>query len=148
MKGQSEVIAIILIVMIVIALAAFAYTWFSGIFSKLMNAAGTFITGTSEKMITSFKIETAAYEQTNSKVTVVLRNTGSKSFDAGKTSFYINEDAKTFSNIDCFSCTCSNLERGCVVKYEISGITSLSQGSKVRVVIETGFEDSKEIANV
>ena len=36
MKGVSEIIAIILILMIVIALAALAYTWFSGIYKALI----------------------------------------------------------------------------------------------------------------
>lgn len=37
MKGISEVIAIILILMIVIALSALAYTWFSGIAKLLFS---------------------------------------------------------------------------------------------------------------
>lgn len=35
MKGLNEIIAIILILMIVIALACLAYTWFTGIFKML-----------------------------------------------------------------------------------------------------------------
>lgn len=37
MKGVHEVIAIILILMIVIALAMLAYTWFSGIYNKFIS---------------------------------------------------------------------------------------------------------------
>ncbi|MEM5778088.1 MAG: archaellin/type IV pilin N-terminal domain-containing protein [Candidatus Aenigmatarchaeota archaeon] len=146
MKGQSEVIAIILIVMIVIGLSALAYTWFSGIFSQLMNAAGTFITGTTGKMVTSFKIEAATYDQDNSKVIVVIRNIGSKSFDVLKTSFYINDEAQTINTVDCFECSCLDFAKSCVAKIEFNGITSLPEKSKIRAIIETGFEDSKEIS--
>jgi len=127
MKGVSEVIAIILILMIVIALAALAYTWFSGIFASMTGAAGTAVTTTTQTMVTQFEIEEAKMTGTN--LWVYIRNTGQTSFNysTAYVSVYIDNAVQgtgtTASAV--MGCTSTNqmLDKGCVVGYQVAGLT-------------------------
>jgi flagellin-like protein len=78
MKGISEIIAIILILMIVIALAALAYTWFSGIFNQLTTTAGSSVTQTANAMGTQFKIENLK-SVSPTQINATIRNLGTQS---------------------------------------------------------------------
>lgn len=70
MKGVSEVIAIILILMITIALAATAYMFFSTTVSDVTSSAGSTVSSTTTSMLTSFTIESISQNH------VYVRNTG------------------------------------------------------------------------
>jgi len=147
MKGQEAVIAIVLILMMVIALAALAYTWFSGIFNQLMQAAGFAVTKTTGSMSMRFNVENAVYTgPPNSFVYVTIRNTGNEKFDATKTSLYINDMPQTLNDYSCsIDCDCTGLEQGCIATFNMT-YASLPPQSFVKVVIENGLESSKEIA--
>ena len=76
--------------MIVIALAALAYTWFSGIFASLTSTAGTAVTTTTGAMATQFVID-AAKQTTATSITFVIRNTGTQSIDLGTLNAYLSD---------------------------------------------------------
>lgn len=145
MKGQEDIIAVVLILMVTIALTALAYMWFSGIFSGIMATVTTALTRTSGAMATQFKIENAVFNITeNTILYVTIRNVGSQSFNANKVAFYVNDLPKPFVSNDCLDCDCDNLEEGCIANYNVTA-TGLSTESKLRATTETGLETSKEI---
>ncbi len=125
-KGVSEVIAIILILMIVIALAALAYTWFSGIFASLTGTASVAVTTTTSQMATAFKIDTIKWTP-QVGLAFTLRNVGSQSFNASwqTLGIYIDNNLVTASTWNFFSgpgCSFSSasgfmLEKGCTVTW-------------------------------
>ena len=147
MKGVSEIIAIILILMITISLAALAYTWFSGIFSEIMDAAGSLLTRSSKTMATQFKVDNALYVASDNIIYASIRNTGNQNFDASKTLFYIRGIPGEFSTITCSGCNCNDLAGGCVVDFEIpdAPFGTISEGDKLKVTIITGLQNTREI---
>lgn len=148
MKGVTEIIAIILILMITIALAALAYTWFSGIFSDVMDAAASLLSRSSKNMATQFKLENANYVASDNIIYASIRNTGNQNFDASKTLFYIRGISGEFSVIACSTgCNCNALASGCTADFEVSGTPfgSISEGDKLKVTIITGLQSTREI---
>jgi flagellin-like protein len=147
MKGVTEIVAIILILMITIALAALAYTWFSGIFSEVMDAAASLLSRSSKNMATQFKVDNVLYVASDNIIYVSIRNTGNQNFDASKTLFYIRGVPGGFSVIDCLNCNCNNLAQGCTANFEISDAPfgSISEGDKLKVTIITGLQSTMEI---
>lgn len=147
MKGQEEIITLVLLIMIVVALVALAYTWFSGVFSQLMQAASIAVTRTGNVMSTQFKLESAAYVP-GDQIYVTIRNIGTQNFDATKTSFYVNEILSDSTLPDCPHCSCIELSKGCIASYNITYSGSLPAKSKLKATIETGLEDTKDITIV
>ena len=148
MKGISEIMAIILILMITISLAALAYSWFSGIFTELMDAAGSLLLRSSKTMSTQFKVDNALYISSNNIVYVSIRNTGNQNFDAFKTIFYIKGVPGEFSTISCSTgCNCNDLANGCVADFEIpdTPFGTIVEGDKIKVTISTGLQNTREI---
>jgi type II secretory pathway pseudopilin PulG len=155
--------------MIVIALAALAYTWFSGIFASLTGTASTSITQTTQQMQAQFRIEAAACidntapangncangapQPTLDQVQFTIRNTGNKRFDPTKTEAYIDGNRETFSSITYgggAACAAGTFDNGCTAKYykdapltttPICGTTK----STLKITIETGLTDSTSI---
>jgi hypothetical protein len=153
MKGQESIMAIILILMIVIALAALAYTWFSGIFSDLTGIATTSITKTSSSMATQFSIESAIYSISKDYLYVTVRNIGTQSFDATKTLFFVRESPGSTIDITCTCPSCSSMGQSCIANFNVSsasstfGVTPIS-GDSVKASISTGLTNSKAITIV
>ena len=94
MKGVSDVIAEILILMIVTALAALAWTWFSGIFSNLASTAETSVTQTVTGMAQNFVLENAWCEVTTPELQFTIRNTGTNPIDDDIVAAYVNGKRK------------------------------------------------------
>lgn len=148
MKGISEIIAIILILMITISLAALAYTWFSGIFTDIMDAAGSLLLRSSKTMSTQFKVDNALYVASDNIVYVSIRNTGNQNFDASKSLFFIKGIAGEFSAIACSAgCNCNDLANGCTADFEVpdTPFGTISAGDKIKVTISTGLQNTREI---
>lgn len=147
MKGVSEIIAIVLILMITISIAALAYTWFSGIFTEIMDAAGSLLTKSSKTMATQFKVDNALYVASDNIIYASIRNTGNQNFDASKTLFYIRGIPGGFSNITCPGCNCNDLASECTADFEVPGTPfgTISEGDKLKVTIITGLQNSREI---
>ena len=83
--------------MIVVALAALAYTWFTGIFAGLTESTGTAVTQTTTGMGYSFTIENAYCEADgcgagNDCIRTTIRNTGTEPIDASGIQVYIDND--------------------------------------------------------
>ena len=94
MKGVSDIIAEILILMIVTALAALAWTWFSGIFSTLTATAETSVTQTVTGMAQNFVIENAWCDVATPELQFTIRNTGTNPLDEDIIAIYVNGDRK------------------------------------------------------
>ena len=149
MKGVSEVIAIILILMIVIALAALAYTWFSGIFGTMTQTAGQNIQQTSQQMNAQFALESAKCSVLGCAgvdcVKVVIRNTGATTITMNKVTAYIagvkftatNPLPATITNgaTGTFDVTLANL---------CTGATN-AVGKTFKAVIDTGLEQTRTV---
>jgi len=147
MKGVSEVIAIILILMIVIALSALAYTWFSGIFASMTQSAGTAVTTTTSAMATQFRIESVRYGGTvGTGTNVTIRNTGTQNINGSLVMVYIAGQVAPYQGI---STGTSNIgQYGSAVIYNVSNSTAYSGvacGSVLTVTIGTGLTDSRTI---
>lgn len=139
MKGISDVIAIILILMITVALAALAYVWFTGIFETISSGAGQAATGAAKTIATNFKIEAAKGFATDEKVTITIRNTGTENIDASKIAVYVDDNIKetegntgTISPGDTLTFDAMNVANPC--------------NKILKVTIETGAEDSITIS--
>ncbi|MFH1229417.1 MAG: archaellin/type IV pilin N-terminal domain-containing protein [Candidatus Aenigmatarchaeota archaeon] len=163
MKGVSEIIAIVLILMIVIALAALAYTWFSGIFTQMTTTAGQNVVATQTTMNTQFVLESAACSAAGcavgSTVSMTIKNTGQPTIDATKTTFYI--DGKSFVVLPAAcaaasGCVSNALVTGC--SYSCSRVTVATDPTPIRctssnptnpsilkAVIATGLEQTDSI---
>ena len=139
MKGVSEIIAIVLILMIVIALAALAYTWFSGTFSQLTGTASTSITQTTGAIASSFKIE-AAKNVSATNVSTTIRNTGTQAIDLTKMSAYVNETFSTINN----GATGSLAVGGTATMYVT--VTGFACNNVLKLTSSSGFSDSKTIS--
>jgi FlaG/FlaF family flagellin (archaellin) len=94
MKGVSDVIAEVLILMIVTALAALAWTWLSGIFSILTATAETSVMQTVTGMAQNFVLENAWCELTTPELQFTIRNTGTNPIDDDVVAAYVNAQRK------------------------------------------------------
>jgi hypothetical protein len=79
--------------MIVIAMAALAYTWFSGIFASLTSTAGSAVTSTIGAMTTQFRIEAARNVSSGPLwyVNISIRNVGTTNINLNMSIAYLDE---------------------------------------------------------
>ena len=161
MKGVSEVIAIILILMIVIALSALAYTWFSGIFASMTASAGTAVTTTTQAMQTQFNLESAGNTSTNA-IRFIIRNTGTQPFNCSDTkiSVYIDGTKVIATRVGVTDnwCPAACGAGGCMmpggykavyaVTFSVTGCTALpgTSANTIKAFIETGLANSAYIS--
>jgi flagellin-like protein len=138
MKGISEIIAIILILMIVIALAALAYTWFSGIFNQLTTTAGSSVTQTATAMGTQFKIENIR-NTTPTSISATIRNLGTQAINLTNAGAYYDGVPATSANITS-SANPVNPSATSTVVVNMSAI--LVCGKPLRLTVTTGASDS------
>jgi flagellin-like protein len=131
MKGVSEVIAIILILMITISLAGLAYMFMSTTMSDVTSSAGSNVNTATSSMITSFVIDSMDAAK------IYIRNTGQSALD--NLSVYIGGEPATF-NI-----TPSSIEAGSVGTITIYSF--IPDGATVKVTSPSGFSTSN-IANI
>lgn len=137
--------------MIVIALSALAYTWFSGIFASMTQSAGTAVTSTTQAMNTQFSIDSARGSGTT--VYIAYRNTGTQNIDRQYTKVYESDTPCTFSDSGILvsgqytnpavgatlcpsSCTCT------------SGLCTAGVGGKIITVTVTIGSGLQQSANV
>jgi FlaG/FlaF family flagellin (archaellin) len=139
MKGISDVIAEILILMIVVALAALGWTWFSGIFTELTDTAETSMTQTVSGMAQSFVIENAYCDTTVPELQFTIRNTGSDDIDDDKVVAYV-EGSRLTLGLPGFDIT-----PGLVGDFNSSYDCSLDVGYALEVTIETGLSKMRII---
>ena len=173
MKGQGEVVAIVLILMIVVALAALAYTWLSGMFSSLIGIAGTAVEATTGQMQVQFKLESATcidYDDgggggpdgdcldggaTPDRFQFTIRNTGQRMFDPTATAAYVDNILETgtvsYVNYQPVACAADNFFNGCTVTASMNGpYTDISPAcvplqSVLKVTIQTGLSETMVI---
>jgi hypothetical protein len=139
MKGISDVIAEILILMIVVALAALGWTWFSGIFTELTDTAETGMVQTVSGMAQSFVIENAFCDTTVPELEFTLRNTGSDDINDDRVVAYVQGTRLTVSPPGF------DIPSGFVGDFNSSYDCSLDVGYALDVTIETGLSRARII---
>jgi len=127
MRGVSEVIAIILILMITISLAGLAYMFMSTTMSDVTSAAGSTTDTTTSSMLTSFTIENMDAAK------IYLRNTGQT--ELSNLSVYVNSEPPAY-NIKPLSLSPGQL--GTITIYSF-----IPDGAMVKVTSPNGFTTSK-----
>ncbi len=127
MKGVSEVIAIILILMITISLAGLAYMFMSTTMSDVTASAGSTVDTATTSMLTSFTIESM------SSNVLYVRNTGQTTLSSLKV--YVN-DLEIASNITQASPAPGNVTPIALVGY-------IKQGDVVKVSSQSGVSATK-----
>ncbi len=130
MRGVSEVIAIILILMITISLAGLAYMFMSTTMSDVTSSAGSTVDITTSSMLTSFTIESMDV------VKVYVRNTGQNPLSS--MSVYVNDEPATYN------VTPASIAIGAVGTITIYSF--IPDGATVKITSPSGFSASK-IAN-
>ncbi len=126
MRGVSEVIAIILILMITISLAGLAYMFMSTTMSDVTSSAGSTVDTTTSSMLTSFTIESMDVAK------VYVRNTGQNAWTS--LSVYVNDEPAVY-NIT------PSISAGTVGTITIYSF--IPDGATVKVTSPNGFSTSK-----
>ncbi len=126
MKGVSEVIAIILILMITISLAGLAYMFMSTTMSDVTSSAGSTVDTTTSSMSTSFVIESISHGK------VYVRNTGQDALTGF--SVYVSDQAVNAS-------VPASIASGAVGTINVTSI--IFEGDTVKVTSGNGVSVSK-----
>ncbi len=126
MRGVSEVIAIILILMITISLAGLAYMFMSTTMSDVTSSAGSSVDTTTSSMLTSFTIESMDVAK------VYVRNTGQSALTS--LSVYVNDEPATYN-------VTTPIAAGVVGTITIYSF--IPDGATVKVTSPSGFIASK-----
>jgi len=126
MRGVSEVIAIILILMITISLAGLVYMFMSTTMSDVTSSAGSTVDTTTSSMLTSFTIESMDVAK------VYVRNTGQNALTS--LSVYVNDEPAVY-NIT------PSISAGTVGTITIYSF--IPDGATVKVTSPNGFSTSK-----
>jgi flagellin-like protein len=129
MRGVSEVIAIILILMITISLAGLAYMFMSTTMSDVTSSAGSTVDTTTSSMMTSFTIESMDIAK------AYIRNTGQNALTS--LSVYVKDEPATYN-------VTTPIAAGAVGTITIYSF--IPDGATVKVTSPNGFSASK-VAN-
>jgi flagellin-like protein len=130
MRGISEIITLVLILLIVIALAGLTYSWFPGIIATLTGTAQDSAGNAKSSMTTDFKIESAK-NVTPSVVTVTIRNIGSAAINVSKMGVYINDERVSNDGPTYM------VSQGGTSTFNVSGAMD-PRGKQMKLVSETG----------
>ncbi len=128
MRGVSEVIAIILILMITISLAGLAYMFMSTTMADVTSSAGSTVDTTTSSMMTSFTIESIDVAK------VYVRNTGQNTLTS--LSVYVNDELAGFSTTPE---TIAPGQVGTITIYSFIG-----EGDTIKITSPSGFSTSKK----
>ncbi len=127
MKGVSEVIAIILILMITISLAGLAYMFMNTTMADVTSSAGSTVDTTTSSMLTSFKIESMDVAK------VYVRNTGQNAITS--LSVYVN-DAPAHINM---TPSIAPGQIGTITIYDF-----IAEDDTIKITSPSGFSTSKK----
>lgn len=141
MKGVSEIISIILIVMIVVSLAGVTWTWYNGIVGTVTEANTNATSTATSALGTQMRIEAARYDAARRYVNVTIRNIGTVDIDLSKLGNYV----------DGSYCTTYTPNAGRVTPGEtrtigITNRTPACNNKIVKITLESGFEDYRTIS--
>ncbi len=126
MRGVSEVIAIILILMITISLAGLSYIFMSTTMGDVTSSAGSTVDTTTSSMLTSFTIESMDVAK------VYIRNTGQNALTS--LSIYVDSEPAAFN-------VTTPITPGSIGTITIYSF--IPDGAAVKVVSPSGFSASK-----
>ena len=137
MKGISNLVSTILILMITVILVGLSYVWFTSIFQSISESAGETVTGSSTAIATNFKIE-AATNTTATTVATAIRNTGTQNINMTKISAYVSDSLQTTQG------NTGILVPGNVSVFNVTNVNNPC-GKILRITIETGISDTISI---
>ena len=137
MKGFSEIITMVLIILIVVSLIGILYVWISGMFTDIASIAKN-KAGDTEKWSADFDIMSAR-NVTQNTVTIIIRNVGESAIDASRMNAYVDGELYQKSGL-----TADILLGGDTATFNISGVFS-PYGKLLRVVDENGVGKSTTI---
>ncbi len=95
MKGITPVIAVVLLLMIVIALAGFAFVWFQGAWRTMSGAAQQQLQQQQEAMLKTVKIDNVNVDEDTQTTTIYIRNTGALNVTKDELGVYIDNALAT-----------------------------------------------------
>lgn len=93
MKGVTPIIAVVLLLLIVIALAGFAFVWFQTAWKTMATAAEQQMTQQQASMMKTIKIDNIEKGATNT--TIYVRHTGSLNISISELAVYIDNTLAT-----------------------------------------------------
>lgn len=140
MKGISDIIAIILILLITVSLAALAYLWFTGILTDILGIAGNQTEQGAKTIGTKFAIDATVGYPIENKVGVVIRNTGTVNLDLQKLATYVNNMLYTGNQG-----LGDTLSPGAFTPFNITNVPGGGCGLPLKVTAETGATDTLSI---
>ncbi len=126
MRGVSEVVAIILILLITIAIAGLAYGFMSTTMSDITSSSGSTVDSTTSSMLTSFTLENMDIAK------VYVRNTGNSALES--LSVYVNDEPAVYN-------VTTPIAAGAVGTITIYSF--IPDGATVKVTSPSGFSASK-----
>jgi len=122
--------AVILVLMIVVAVAALAYTWSTGIFSSLTESVGISIKQTTQALGKKFVLDAATCSGT---LIFTIRNTGSVTLNGDLVEAYLDGVNAGASDPG------TTIAEGAIQSYTGG---SCSSGQTLKVTIENGASNS------
>ncbi len=141
MKGVSDIIAIILILLITISLAGLAYLWFTGIFEQISGGVGNQTEQQRLAMATKFSIETAIGYDADNKVGIVVRNTGTVDLNMNNLATYVDNVLYTGRE----GLLISTLSPQAYTQFNMTGVTGDICSKPLKITAGTGAEDTLTI---
>ena len=137
MKGISEIITMVLIILIVVSLIGMLYVWISGMFTDIASSARN-KAGDTDAWAADFEV-ISARNVTQSTVTVIVRNTGNSEISVVRMNAYVNGDMYLMTGR-----TADTILAGDAAAFNITGIES-PHGKTLKVVEENGLEKTTTI---
>ena len=141
MKGVSEIISIILIVMIVVSLAGVTWTWYNGIVTTVTEANTNATSTATSALGTQMRIEAARYDSVKRLVNVTMRNIGTVDIDLSKLGTYVDG-----SFCATYTPNTGRLTPGDTRSIGITNTTAACKNKVVKITLDSGFEDYRTIS--
>lgn len=137
MKGISEIITMVLIILIVVSLIGILYVWISGMFTDISSLAKN-KAGNTEMWTEDFAL-LSARNITQNTVTVIVRNVGDSALSVAGMNSYV--DGEYYIMTDR---TADAILEGDTAAFNITGMES-PYGKTIKVVSERGVEKTTTI---
>jgi flagellin-like protein len=131
MKGISEIITMVMIILIIVSLTGMLYIWVSGMFTDISSSAKNKVDNTKTWAV-DFKIG-AAKNVTPTVVTVIIRNIGSAPMNVSRMNAYVDDTLYTISGAPT-----SALAEGGTATFNVTGVTN-PLGRRIKIMADNGL---------
>jgi flagellin-like protein len=131
MKGISEIITMVLIILIVVSLIGMLYIWTSGMFTSLSYTTQNRVDDT-KNWAMDFKIDVAK-NLADGNVTVYVRNVGNSPLNASRMNAYVNDVLYPIADAPT-----SALAQGGTATFNVTGVPS-PIGKRIKIMADNGL---------